>query len=375
MNAPPIYRWLLLVAVATIAVASSQAGGAVSSGTWVIKDLGLEIRFDARINDRGQVTFESLRREHAFLWSKGKLTDLGTLGGRSSSPVAINNRGQVVGESLTGDSDPSHTAVSHAFLWEGGRMQDLGTLGGFWSAPYAINDRGQVVGFSEVTVSTANKDSLDQHAFLWGSGSMRDLGTLGGYESWAYAINERGQVAGESNTPDVRGTQPTHGFLWVDGRMRNIRIPRVTAINDHGVVVGPDRLWRKETVVSLRPLVEALDVNDAGQVVGYCLLKHRATPCTWRNGRVERLPLLRGGDRGQAVAINDRGQIVGWTNYAARQPLTHAVIWEHGTITDLGTVAGTWSQATDINNKGQIAGSSSVRNGNPHAVLWTQRTP
>src|SRR6188472_1927500 len=120
MNAPPIYRWLLLVAVATIAVASSQAGGAVSSGTWVIKDLGLEIRFDARINDRGQV----------------------------------------VGESLTGDSDPSHTAVSHAFLWEGGRMQDLGTLGGFWSAPYAINDRGQVVGFSEVTVSTANKDSL-----------------------------------------------------------------------------------------------------------------------------------------------------------------------------------------------------------------------
>ena len=116
-------------------------------------------------------------------------------------------------------------------------------------------------------------------------------------------------------------------------------------------------------------------VNDAGQVVGYCLLKHRATPRTWRNRRVERLPLLRGGDRGQAVAINDRGQIVGWTNYAARQPLTHAVIWEHGTITDLGTVAGTWSQATDINNKGQIAGSSSVRNGNPHAVLWTQRTP
>src|SRR5206468_8509587 len=71
------------------------------------------------------------------------LTDLGSLDGRNSEANAINKKGQVVGVSSTATND-------HAFLWEKGAMTDLGTLGRR-SVPTAINDRGQVAGRSELT--------------------------------------------------------------------------------------------------------------------------------------------------------------------------------------------------------------------------------
>ena len=59
------------------------------------------------------------------------VTDLGTLGGNNSWPWGINDRGQVVGGSETPDIDPnSGLPTFHAFLWNKGVMHDLGTLGG-----------------------------------------------------------------------------------------------------------------------------------------------------------------------------------------------------------------------------------------------------
>ena len=58
---------------------------------------------------------------------------------------------------------------SHAFLWDG-KMHDLGTLGGDTSRPRAINQLGLVVGSAETEEGTT-------HAFLW-NGSMHDLNDL-----------------------------------------------------------------------------------------------------------------------------------------------------------------------------------------------------
>ena len=67
--------------------------------------------------------------------------DLGTLGGTESYFYAINDSGQVVGDSwLTGDTE------KHAFISDGTTMTDLGTLGGDHSNARAINNSGLVVG-------------------------------------------------------------------------------------------------------------------------------------------------------------------------------------------------------------------------------------
>ena len=71
------------------------------------------------------------------------LTDLGTLSGSYSYPVAINEAGQVIGSSTLAGN-----ASSHAFVWEGGVLTDLGTLGGSTSYSVAINEAGQVLGWS-----------------------------------------------------------------------------------------------------------------------------------------------------------------------------------------------------------------------------------
>ena len=85
---------------------------------------------------------------HAFLYSGGVMTDLGTLpGGTYSCATGINNNGQIVGYSNTA------SGPIHAFLYSGGKMTDLGTLpGGDNSEATGINDSGQIVGDSEYSL-------------------------------------------------------------------------------------------------------------------------------------------------------------------------------------------------------------------------------
>src|SRR5205814_3456910 len=115
-------------------------------------------------------TADKLTTAHAVAWAQaGGMVDVGTLGGCRSGVApfghAINASGQVVGTSSTAGDQ-----TNHAFSWtEAGGMVDLGTLGGY-SAASAVNDNGQVVGES------ATADS-PQHAFSWTeAGGMIDLG-------------------------------------------------------------------------------------------------------------------------------------------------------------------------------------------------------
>ena len=69
---------------------------------------------------------------------------VGTLpGGLSSDAVGINDLGEIVGT-----SDSGNVSTYHAVLWDRmGVAQDLGILaGGTWSSAFAINVLGRVVG-------------------------------------------------------------------------------------------------------------------------------------------------------------------------------------------------------------------------------------
>ena len=87
----------------------------------------------------------------------------------------------------TGDS------AVHAFLYSGGSKTDLGTLGGSYSYGYGINAGGQVTGVAYVT------NDFTAHAFRYSGGIMTDLGSLGGFGAFSagQGINASGQIVGQ----------------------------------------------------------------------------------------------------------------------------------------------------------------------------------
>lgn len=117
-----------------------------------IRGLSAEFGSATAINDQGQVAGYSYLTQGSFLWSRGRMIDIGMVSGSAFTQAqAINNSSQVVGYS---DFD--------AWLWHAGEMTLLPRLAGSTTGARDINNRGQVVGYSATTPDGAN-----YHAVLW----------------------------------------------------------------------------------------------------------------------------------------------------------------------------------------------------------------
>src|SRR5437879_2144961 len=81
------------------------------------------------------------------------------------------------------------------------------------------------------------------------------------------------------------------------------------------------------------------------------------------------LGTLPGGNFSYAYGINSSGHVVGYSNYGNSNS-THAFIWENNSMTDLGTLGGSSSQATAINDKDRVVGESTDSSENSHAFIW-----
>ena len=82
-----------------------------------------------------------------------------------------------------------------------------------------------------------------------------------------------------------------------------------------------------------------------------------------------------GGTSSQAYGINASGQVAG-QSYLTGDGSYHAVRWTGTTPTDLGTLGGSISTGLAINASGQVTGNSQTTgNSARHAVRWTGTTP
>src|SRR5215208_6678300 len=84
--------------------------------------------------------------------------------------------------------------------------------------------------------------------------------------------------------------------------------------------------------------------------------------------KVEDLGTL-GGSRSWASAINDSGEVVG-SSYLAGDQNNHAFLYKEGKMTDLLTLGGTSSEAKGINKSGQVVGWSENSSGERRAFLY-----
>jgi probable HAF family extracellular repeat protein len=259
------------------------------------------------------------------------------LGGTTSGTAAINNLSWIAGASnLPGD------ATEHAELWVYGYPIDIGTLGGPNSAILwpGLNLWGEAVGISD----TSDTDPLNEgwscgaffpasHAghicvgFVWQRGvGMTKLPTLGGNNGFATSVNDFGQVVG-----------------WAENAVHDPTCVYPQVLQFEAVIWGPGP------------------------------------------GQIKQLPNYPGDPDGAATAINDKGQVVGISgicqNAVGNQSATHALLWQNGTVTNLGNLGGTaWNTPMAINNQGQIVGFSDLdgdqggQNPNFHAFLWTKES-
>lgn len=276
-------------------------------------------------------------------------------------------------EAVEPDSDP-------AFL-----VRSLPSLGGTNSRGNGINDWGLISGFSNLEGDAARR------ATLWFGGHAFDLDTLGGTNSavaWS-GQNGTGRVVGIAQTsalqtrtdgwscraffPGADGAKYTCvGFAWEWGRMRPLR----TLGGDNGF---------------------AASANNRRQVVGWAETTTADSTCTnpadrgfqavlWdlNRGQTRALPPYGTDTASAATAISDRGHVVGISGdcdqSVGRRSARHAVLWERGTVKDLGNVGGdTWNTPTAITSRGDIVvGFGNAPGASPDAPkfrawLWSER--
>ena len=326
-----------------------------------------------------------------------QLVDLGsTFGGPQSYFVpgsgdvfsgssVLNSGGTVAGFADTSMPDPfapnfcwSNCLVDYSFqAGSSGVLTNLGALpGGGSSAPIWITANGLIAGTSENGQTDPLYAGFPQmHAVLWQQGQIMDLGTLeGGYQSEANAVNRSGQVVGSalSTIPDANSmaaanfwyfNQPygyqQRAFLW----------DKQNGMQDLGTLPGGTD-------------AQALLINERGQVVGDSYTSSAPGACgggfalttgafIWdKNNGMRDLGGF-GGTCTVATNLNNEGQIVGSSNLTGDQS-SAAFLWENGSIHKLrGSLGGDFTGAFALNDQGQAVGFGSLSGDSTfHATLW-----
>ena len=110
---------------------------------------------------------------------------------------------------------------------------------------------------------------------------------------------------------------------------------------------------------------KALAINDRGQIVGYSYARGPMDerPFLWQDGKMTALRVLHRGWDTEALDINERGQIVGYTSDEdgeGREVGWRSLLWTSGKMTTLAS-GGKANEAAAINDRGEVVGWADLR--------------
>ncbi len=268
--------------------------------------------------------------------------DIGTLGGATSTSLAINSIGQVTGVSATASSGPEH-----AFYWDSGTgIHDLGVLAGDnVSRGLGINSSGVIVGNSGNGSVVRGFVSAD-HSTLTALSPQ-------GISSTALAINDTGHV-----------------FAVVAG------VPKILDANNNNAVIQtiPDLASCASDLIDIKTKA-SINIHD--EIAGTC----QGTAFTWDsiNGKTDLGSF--DGSESHATGLNDHGVVAG--NVIGSSSVG-VFVWDPATGTvnlsslkpQLCPAAGVCASAVadGINNAGQVVGTFANNTepscGQSNAFVW-----
>ena len=389
-------RLLMTISAASLAAAvamTNQSAAQVSSAAeeqksehlrYTVTDLGTlkggTFSEPFHMNRNGVVSGLAIlpdNSQHAVLWFKKAVADLGTLGGMNSTAFGDNARDQATGEAETPDPDPndedfcgfgSH-AICKPFVWERGVMMALPTLGGNNGGGNQITDTGTVLGFAENTTPDLGCPAPQLYEFkpvVWEHGKIKELPTVGGdHEGVATSGNDQGQIVGASgncaafNTNSLFNLEAVHPLLWQNGTVTDLG-----TLGDSSGMGGGNLAW---------------DINNRGEVVGLSDLLLNGSETfhgfIWNKATGMRdLGTLDGDFASVANSINERGDVVGLSVDSNFNP--RAFLWRKGVMTDLNTLIPGNSKlslmlACSINGRREITGLAMTSTGELHAYRAT----
>jgi probable HAF family extracellular repeat protein len=114
-------------------------------------------------------------------------------------------------------------------------------------------------------------------------------------------------------------------------------------------------------------------INNAGQIVELARTADNTTLRTKRlvGGAAQDINPTRS-TSGQALELSSSGQVVGSADFGAGYLGNHAFSFSHGVMSDLGSLGGANSHASDLNARGSIVGTG-THNGHDEAFVLKLR--
>ena len=318
--------------------------------------------------------------QQAVLWGGPFRMDIGTPG-LNSGIFGVNLSGQASINAEISTKDPLNenfcafgTGLEcESFVWQRGVLTQLPTLGGNNATIGNINSKGEIPGAAEtkvldpacptaVTVAGTGPQYYDYEAVVWGPapGAIRQLQPLpGDTVGIALWINDNSQAVGASGTCD------------------NTVLPPLT-LGPHAVMWDADGTPRDLGNLGSKVINMALSINNHGQVTGVSSVNDQATPAQghhaflWASATgMQDLGALPGDVATVGSMINDAGDVVGQSMDANGNP--RAFLWHNGVMSDLNDLAAGSSLyllfATAINSHGEVSGFGATAKGDVHGFL------
>ena len=262
------------------------------------------------------------------------------------------------------------------------KVVDVGTLGGpnSYHSTFVqiLNNRGAFAAYANTSTPNPNPgcfipfpnfgnppDCFVEQAVVLRNGAVTELPVLpGGMNSQTNWISGSGLIAGFSENGVI---DPLTGLP----EARAVLWTKDGQVNDLGTLPGGNESLA--AAVNSRGQVVGFSNNDVPDPFSLMGLVTQSRAFLWQNGVMQDLGTL-GGTDGVAFDINEQGQIAGFS-YTNSDATLNPFLWQNGTMTDIGSLGGTFGSPNWLNSRGQVVGFSNLAgDATHHGFLWDQGT-